>query len=280
MAVLVKGVPHVVGGAALGAVAGDQEEGVLQALAESPDVGGVGGPGDGSGHGVAVLALGALGNALVQIAHDLVDQTVTGDDVLELPGAGIGGLDQDEGALVLLLGGLQEGLDGVGAHVAVEGHAVHVEGLEGLPLDLGPGQPAFGIGGGGGADVAPLDVGDDEHPLGLGVPDGALQHLHALPAQILVVGGLGLDGGDDVTQRVDEAHIELVNGLGGPLQPHAVLLESGLADVFGDILDAGVQPGDGGVFHGADLILKNVKRHSIQILSNLSRTGSGNFYAS
>ena len=70
-----------------------------------------------------------------------------------------------------------------------------------------------------------------------------------------VVGRLGLHRRDDVAQGVDQARVELVDGLGGPLQPHAVLLKSGPADVFGNILNPGVQPGYGGVFHGAYLIL-------------------------
>ena len=87
------------------------------------------------------------------------------------------------------------------------------------------------------------------------VADGALQHLHPLPAQVLVVGRLGLDRRDNVAQRVDQAHVELPDGLHGPLQPHAVLLVGGPADVLGHVVDAGVQPGDGGVLHGSDSVL-------------------------
>ena len=85
--------------------------------------------------------------------------------------------------------------------------------------------------------------------------NGALQHLHPLPAQILVVGALRLDGGHNVAQGVDQPSVELVNGLAGPLQARAVLLEGGAADVLGHILDACIQPGHRGVLHGADLVL-------------------------
>lgn len=74
VAVLVKGILYVLRSPPLGAVAGHQEEGVLQALAQGPDVGGVGGPGDGPSHGIAVLALGPLSDPLIQVAHHLIDQ--------------------------------------------------------------------------------------------------------------------------------------------------------------------------------------------------------------
>ena len=265
MALLVKGIFHVGGGAPLGPIAGDQEEGVGQISPQLADLLGIGGPGDGAGHGEAILALRPGGDGLVQRAHHLVHGApVGGLHVLKLPGAGVRGLYQDEGALVLGLGGLQEGFNRVRAHIAVQGDTVGVEGLKLLPLDAGPGQPALGIGGGGGADVPPLDVGNDEQAFALGIADGALQHLHALPAQILVIGGLGLHGGDDVAQGVHQPHIELIDGLAGPLQAHAVLGIGGLADVLGHILDAGIQSGHGGVLHGADLLLQNVKRHEKQ----------------
>ena len=266
MAVLVKGILHVLRSPPLGAVAGHQEEGVLQALAQGPDVGGVGGPGDGPSHGIAVLALGPLSDPLIQVAHHLIDQPVPSHHILELSGAGIGGLDQHEDTLVLPLSCLQEGVDRVRAHITVEGDAVGVKGLEGLLPDLHPGQPAFRVGRGGGTDVSPFDVGDDEQPLAFGIADGALQHLHPPPAQIFIVGGLWLHCGDDVAQGVDQPHVELIDGLTGSLQPGAVLREGGLADVLGHIVDPGVQPGHCRVLHGPDLVLENVKRHQISFL--------------
>ena len=160
MTVLVKGVLYIFRGPPLRAVAGHQEEGMLQPLAQVPDVRGIGGPGDRPGNRIAVFSHSVLGNALVQVAHGLIDLTVPGNQVLQFPGAGIGGLDQHKDALVLGLCGLQERVDGVGPHVAVERHAVRVKGRENLPLDLRSGEPALRVGGGGGADVPALDVGD------------------------------------------------------------------------------------------------------------------------
>ena len=67
-----------------------------------------------------------------------------------------------------------------------------------------------------------------------------------------------------VAQGVHQTHVELIDGLAGPLQTHAILLIGGLADILGHILDAGVQSGHRGVLHGADLLLQNVKRHKNQ----------------
>ena len=55
------------------AVAGNQEKGLFQTLPQRADVGGVGGPGDRAGAGKAVLALGPGGNALIEVAHHLID---------------------------------------------------------------------------------------------------------------------------------------------------------------------------------------------------------------
>ena len=42
----------------------------------------------------------------------------------------------------------EEGLDGVGAHVAVQGHAIGVEHGAGRPAHLGGSQPRLAVGGG------------------------------------------------------------------------------------------------------------------------------------
>ena len=166
---------------------------------------------------IVVLALGALAPPLDQVAHHSVYQPVPGHNVLKLHGGGVGGLGQHKGALVPLRAVLEEGLDGVGAHVAVQSHTIGVEHGAGRPAHLGGSQPRLAVGGGGGADVPPLYVGDDEQVLGLGVGDDFLQRLHALPAQHLEIGGLGLDGGHHVGQGVDEALVKFQHRQGGGL---------------------------------------------------------------
>ena len=206
-----------------------------------------------------VFALSALAPALDQVAHDGVYQPVAGHDVLELHRGGIGGLSQHKGALVPLGAVLEEGLDGVGPHVAVEGDAVGVKHGAGRPAYLGGPQPRLAVGGGGGADVAPFDVSDDKQALLLGVGDELLQDPHAPPAQHLKVGGLGLDGGHYVRQSVDEALVKFQHGLSGGLQglpmPVHVLFE----DERGNVLHPGVQPGHGWILFRLDLVLQYVE---------------------
>ena len=74
---------------------------------------------------------------------------------LELVGAGVGGLAEDEGTAPGL--GL-EGGDGVTAHVSIQGNTGGASALSGL-----------GVGLGGGGDVASLDVQEDGNVLGNGL---------------------------------------------------------------------------------------------------------------
>ena len=116
-------------------------------------------------------------------------------------------------------------------------------------------QPGVGVGLGGGADVPPLDVGDDKEVLFPGIGDGALHHLQAPPAQPFVVGGLGLYGGHHVAQSVDESLIKRPHGLGRPLEGLAVRLIAGFEDMGRDLPRLGVQPRHGGIFLRPDLLL-------------------------
>ena len=111
----------------------------------------------------------------------------------------------------------------------------------------------YGIGLHGGADVVALAVDDDEHPPALGVLDGLIEGAHPLIAQHFVVGALRLHRGDDVAHRIDDAFVEGEEGFSGPSEGVAMLLESRFLDVFGDVIQLGVQAHYGGVsgFHNA-----------------------------
>ena len=211
-------------------------------------LGGIGGAHHSAHAGVAVLAGELLPPALAHGAHGPVDGVAIGQGlVLKLAGGGVGGLHQHEDALVLLAAHLQQGLDAVGAQVAVDGEGVGAEGRKSLLLHDGGAQMGGGVGGHGGADVVALAVGDDEHALALGVSDGLGEGLHALPAVHLIVGGLGLYRGDNIAQGVDEALVELEQRVRRALQGLAVLLVACAADVLRDVAELGVQAGHGGV---------------------------------
>ena len=208
-AALVEGMAHILRSAALGAVAGHQQEGVGHPGPDLLQLLGVGGAGDRADPGIAVGTFGARAPLLNEVGHQAVDRPVlAGGLVLKLAGAGIGGLDQHEAALVLCLAGIQEGIDAVGTHIAVEGHTVGVKDLAALVPYLGGPQPGVAVSLSSGANVAPLDVSNDIETLLMGIADGFLQHGHAAPAQALIVGGLGLDRRDHVAQGVDQSLVE------------------------------------------------------------------------
>ena len=95
----------------------------------------------------------------------------------------------------------------------------------------------------------------------MGVADGLFQRGHTVPAQALIIGGLWLDGGYNIAQGVDEALVELENGVGGPLQGLAELFIGRFADVLRHILGLGVQPHHCGVFHTDNFLLQYIKGH-------------------
>ena len=241
-------------------------------------LGGIGGAHHSPHAGVAVLAGELLPPALAHSAHGPVDGVAIGQGlVLELAGGGVGGLYQHKDALIALLAHIHQGLDAVGAQVAVDGEGVRAEGLEGLLFHGGGAQVGGGVGSHGGADVVALAVGDDEHALALGVGDGLCEGLHTLPAVHLIVGGLGLNRGDHIAQGVDEALVELEQRVRRTLQGLAVLLVTGAADVLRDVAELGVQASHSGVLFLHDLLNQFIHGHKIILsLMNISR-GSPRF---
>ena len=106
-------------------------------------------------------------------------------------------------------GGGHEGGDRVEAEVGIDGQGVTAPGA---------GEPAIGVGFGGGADVAPLAVGEDEQPAGVGVVNGVGQRHHPGRAEGFEAGKLRLHdrdmGGDGVDDVPAEARVELGEGQG------------------------------------------------------------------
>src|SRR5699024_8403110 len=145
---LVQVLGNVLGLAALGAVAGDQEEAVFVAGA---DLGGfldVGAADDQADGGIAVLAQIALAQLVQLVAHQVVDVAAVGQLlVLKVLGAAVGGAAQHEHPLAGLFGVGQVRADGVQSHIGGQSDEV------GLKV---PGKVADGVHLGGLGDVAPL----------------------------------------------------------------------------------------------------------------------------
>ena len=115
------------------------------------------------------------------------------------------------------------------------------------------------IGSHGGADVVALAVDDDEHALFLGIGNGFSQCLHALPAEPLIESALGLDGGNHITDGIDNTLVEAENGFSSAFQGLAVLGIGLCLEFFGDIFQLGVQTHYGGVLGFHDLSDQSVK---------------------
>ena len=102
-AILLEGILYILGGAALGPVAGHQQEGVGHPGAELLQLLRISSPGHRAGPGIAVLPFSAGSPLLNEVGHKAVDGvSLPGGYVLELAGAGVGGLGQDKHALVPL----------------------------------------------------------------------------------------------------------------------------------------------------------------------------------
>ncbi len=177
--------------------------------------------------------------------------------VLHVGGAGVGGAHEDEEAGAARPGGVDEGLEGVGAHVGADGEEVGAEALDVAEGRRGRGEQALRVGGGGDVDVAALGVGDDQEAEGAGVGGGVVQRLPAGRAEALEARDLELDrddrGGDGVQdgaavggdggRRADggSAVSGLARGIAGGPEPRRVGVQA--EDDLGPPLgDGGGQP--------------------------------------
>ena len=140
-------------GGALSPVARDEERHAGQALAQGRSLLGVSAAHDRADGAVAPVAHGGAAPLRHEVGHLVVHRAAgLQQQVLDLGRAGVGGLHQDVGALALLAAALEERLQAVGAEIGVHRDRV------------GPGhvQVRLGVRLGRAADVAALDVGDDQ----------------------------------------------------------------------------------------------------------------------
>ena len=80
---------------------------------------------------------------------------------------------------------------------------------------------APGIGGGSRADIAPLDIPDDDQAFFPAVADGLIVGHQSGNAELLIHGDLGLDGRDQVADRVHDPFVELPDRFRGRIQSFA-----------------------------------------------------------
>ena len=180
---------------------------------------------------------------------------------MQLAGGGVGGFDQHEQALFAVPALFQEGLNAVRAEVAVYRYAVAAVGRDLGIAYAGLAEVGFRVSRGGCADVVALDIADDVHALGVGVVDGFLERHRAVGAKQLVIRRLRLDRGHDVAQCVDQPAVEGDDALRRCAQRFAVQHHMAHGNVLGDVLEAGVQPGNGRVALFLDFFYQCLDRH-------------------
>ena len=193
------------------------------------------------------------------MAHGFIDGHAVYLLVLELAGAGVGGLYKHENTLVVVAAGSEKRLYAVAAEVAVYSQRVAEERLVGLAAYLYFAQMSRRVCLHRGADVVALAVGDDVHTLAARVLLGLVESLDARRTVHLIISRLRLHCGDDIVQRVDKPLVEFQQSLRSALEGLAVLLEALLLDVLRNICELGVKPCNGGVLGLFDLFDESVE---------------------
>ncbi len=242
----VEGVGDVGGGAALGAVAGDEEEGVGECGAEGGELGGVGGADDGAEGGVAAGAAGGGAPLFDEFADVEVEGVAVLEElVLDLGGAGVGGADEDEEAFSGVLGEGDEGSEGVVSHVGIDGEGVGSGEIAEVG-EVGVGEVGEGVAFGGVADVGAFGVVDDEEAMGVGFLDDGGEAFDAVPVVLFEEGGVDFDGGDVGGDDFEEAGAEFDDGIDAGLSV-VFIVEGFLAgDGGGELVVGGVEADDEG----------------------------------
>ena len=193
----------VVGRRALRAVTGDEEERVRHEPAQFLGGGRERGADDRADGAVAAFPAALAAPALDEFGDFLVQLRAGGVEVLQLDRGRVGGLDEDEDPLSIP-GALEERRDAVNAQVRVHRDGVRLEHVE----------MALRVGFGGRADVAALDVGDDQQAAVVRGADRSGQRAHAFPAERLVERRLRLDGGGVIGDGAEDAAVEFQDGVG------------------------------------------------------------------
>ena len=187
---------HVRGPASLSSEAGHEQPGVRHRGPQLVELRGPGGAHHRAHRAVAAAGSRPHRELFHARGHMLVDRLAIAPQVLEVLAAGVRGFHEHEYARASRLGRLHEGLDRVESEVGVHGEGV------GCPR---AGEPAVGIGLGGGADVAPLAIGEHEELLRPRVLDHLGECRHAVGAEGLEAGELRLH--DRHQRRDDVDHV-------------------------------------------------------------------------
>ena len=259
VAVRVEAAGDVLAGRTLRAVTRHEEEGMRHTCTQAGTLLRIGRADDSADHGIAGLAAGLLAPLLDQIRHGLIQRAaVLIAQILQLTRRLVARLHQRIHAGTVRRTGVHERLDAVHAQIRVDGRNVGRERLDLAVRHFGHADIGVGVAGSGRTDVVALDVSHDDHALLFGVSHGLFKGDHARGAVHLVVGNLHLDGRHNVAERVDEAHIVLIDSLRGVLKAVDAARHDFLDELLRQILDAGIKARNGRVLQFADAVVELV----------------------
>ena len=144
------------------------------------------------------------------MGHRLIQRRLAHRQVLKILGSRVGRLHQREGPAVIRFGGFEERNQAVHAEIGIDRDGI---GLQRRAL----GEIGRGIGFGRRADIAALDVQDDDHPVRPCALHAIVQNLDAAPSHLLEESRLGLDCRDASGDPVHDGGEEGADG-GGRLK--------------------------------------------------------------
>ena len=159
----------------------------------------------------------------------------------------------------MLLTGAQQRVDPVGAQIAVYGQCIRTEGGALILPHHGGAQMCRCVCFHGSANVVPLAIGDDKHALKLCIANGSLQCLDAMMPIHFIVSSLGLDGGNNVADCINDLLVEPEDRPGCSLQTLPIHIHIGFLNVRGHIGKLRIQSHNGGVLHLPDFRNQSVK---------------------
>ena len=232
-----------------------------ETLSELGELLGIGRADHGTDRAVSVGSDGICAPFLTLVAHSCIERHAVDQHILKFTRGGIRGLAEDKDALVALTAYIEQRGDAVRAEIAVDGQCIRAERLIGAGADLAGAEVCRGICLHGRADVVALAVGDDIHPAQLCVADGALHRLDAVVAVHFIICSLQFHRRNNIAERVDQQHIELIDRLCGSLEGLAVFIEMALAEILRHIVELRVKTCNGRIFHRGDLRQQTVKGH-------------------
>ena len=245
-----KGGSNVGRAGSLGAIAGDQQGNVRHGLPEFGQLARVGRPDHGTSRPQPAGA--QVGESqLLDESGDLLEQFAAGrvGEILKSPRAGVAGPDQDVDSAAPGPRRLEERHQGIAAHVGIDRQGIDPP----LPR-TGSRVPkvGLGVGLGGGPDVAPLGVRDDEQPRLAGSPHDPPQHRHSRRPALFEERHLGLDDGNHPGDRIDDPQAEFLVAASPLFRRAARPCLGPLTNGGWQTLPAGIEPDTHGVARLAD----------------------------